>query len=429
MAQPGQAGTQGKCPLCGAKFTVPGLFGQAPAGAATPQQKTAPGGGTPGKAWESQSARELWLGLALGLGAAMLFLLLLVPFHGAYFADLFLARGWVPFALVTFMGWAGGILFLKWLRLRVERIALMVDVLPLEIGEVITPENVDAFIAHGATLPKKLAGSYMLKRVRRGLDHFKARESNPEVASMMSMQSDIDSAAIGGSYAIVRVFVWAIPILGFIGTVLGISQAIAGFSADTTGAEDMGRLMESINAVTGGLGVAFDTTLVALVMSIILSFPASAMQKAEEDLLGAVDAYCLENLLKRLSDAGGVTKVAENTRALVNALAPALAREQQNLLLELRAIQQAMAEGQARQVELVERTTSAIETQKEVITARMKGLTENLETEAANTLQQTAARVSHSFQVLSDGMKELNKVLRELDGKQVKIEKKRRWFR
>ncbi len=423
LAQPQQAGSQGKCPFCGAKFTVP-----AAPGTESPVRGTAGNGQAPAAQWGKEGARELWGGLGIGVGIALAFLVVLFPFSSTYFGQLFLARGWVPFVLVLFMGWSIGILVLKARRLKVEREALIVDLLPLEIAEQVTAENVDGFLSYLQTLPENLGKSYMLRRVRRGLEHFKVRESNPEVASMMNMQSEIDAGKISGSYTLVKVFLWAIPIMGFIGTVLGISTAIAGLADGMEGDIEMTELTTQLTGVTAGLGVAFDTTLVALCMSILLSFPASAMQKAEEDLLAEVDGYCLENLLKRLCDAGGMGDVADNTRALVSALAPALAQEQQELLVQLREIQQGMAEGQARQIELVERTTTAIEAQKAVIEKRMGDLTENLEAEASHTLEKTAERVNTSFAVLAEGMKELNKVLRELDGKQVRIEKKRRWF-
>ena len=242
------------------------------------------------------------------------------------------------------------------------------------------------------------------------------------------MQSEIDAGKIAGSYTLVKVFLWAIPIMGFIGTVLGISTAIAGLAGGMSGTQEMSSLMDQLTEVTVGLGVAFDTTLVALCMSILLSFPASGMLKAEEDLLAAVDSYCLENLLKRLSDAGGISDVADNTRALANALAPVLAESQQDFLRQLREVGEGMARGQARQLELVQQTTTAIEALRMVIEEKVGAMAENLEAESQHTLEATSERVKASFQVLADGMKELNKVLRDLDGKQVKIEKKRKWF-
>ena len=104
------------------------------------------------------------------------------------------------------------------------------------------------------------------------------------------------------SYALVRVFVWAVPTLGFIGTVLGLGAAVGGFSESLDTAASLESLKASIGTVTGGLGVAFDTTLLALVLSIVIMFPASAVQRMEEGLIGAVDDYCAECLLPRLRE-------------------------------------------------------------------------------------------------------------------------------
>jgi len=54
--------------------------------------------------------------------------------------------------------------------------------------------------------------------------------------------------------------------------------------------------------VTSGLGVAFDTTLLALVMSLFIMFPTSSLQKAEEDFLASIDDYCALHLVRRLGE-------------------------------------------------------------------------------------------------------------------------------
>jgi hypothetical protein len=61
-------------------------------------------------------------------------------------------------------------------------------------------------------------------------------------------------------------------------------------------------MKDSIGTVTTGLGVAFDTTLLALVMSVLIMFPTSSLQKAEEDLLARVEDYCGRHLIARLDD-------------------------------------------------------------------------------------------------------------------------------
>ena len=239
LAQQQASETQVKCPFCGTNCSVPAL-GSLP-GQEVAAQDTISGnsGGQGGQDWGSAGTRELWTGFGIGAAISISFLALMLPFKETDFGELFLDRGWVPYVLVLFLGWAAGILILKRRRLQVERRALIMDVLPFSISDSITPQNVDGFLQYQATLPAKLADSYMLRRIRRGLEHFKARESNPEVASMMEMQSEIDAGKIAGSYTLVKVFLWAIPIMGFIGTVLGISTAIAGLAGGMSGTQEM----------------------------------------------------------------------------------------------------------------------------------------------------------------------------------------------
>jgi hypothetical protein len=107
---------------------------------------------------------------------------------------------------------------------------------------------------------------------------------------------------VASSYTIVKVFIWALPIMGFIGTVMGVSGAVASLAGSLESASDISAVKESLKEVFGGLGVAFDTTLLALVLSLMVKIPQSALQKSEDDLVTWVDEYCNENLLKRLND-------------------------------------------------------------------------------------------------------------------------------
>ncbi|MCH2059602.1 MAG: MotA/TolQ/ExbB proton channel family protein [Verrucomicrobiales bacterium] len=363
-----------------------------------------------------------WSSLGIGVGFAVLFYLAMFLIKGSYLSDLFLARGWVPYIVVIFFGWSVGILTLKYMRLRTQRIALLVEVLPVQISHQINSSNLSQFIEHITRIPERLSRTYMVTRIRRGLEHFAIRRSNPDVARMMQSQSDIDVSAIGGSYSLVKSFLWAIPILGFIGTVIGISAAISGFSGQTEAAQDMAVLMESINNVTGGLGVAFDTTLVALVISIMLAFPVSAMQKAEEDLLNSIDEYCNENLLKRLDDAGGMAEVASNTEGILVALKSAVSSGQEEILEEFRQAGERMAELQDEQHKLIQRTSENVD-------SKMASLVTKTGNEAARAFDETAHAVRENLGKLGEGIAELNKVLKQLDGKQVVIEKKKsKWF-
>ena len=66
--------------------------------------------------------------------------------------------------------------------------------------------------------------------------------------------------------------IWAIPILGFIGTVWGISGAVSNFSSAMTSVESAAAVSEALKdnlpLVTADLATAFDTTLLALLLSV-----------------------------------------------------------------------------------------------------------------------------------------------------------------
>lgn len=156
-------------------------------------------------------------------------------------------------------------------------------------------------------------------------------------------------------------FIWAIPILGFIGTVIGISNAVGGFSGTLDQAQDIEVLKDSLNAVTMGLAVAFDTTLVALIMSLIISIPVGIVQKREEDFLGEVDDYCSEHFLKRINDAGGTADIASNTKAMMTAIGNAISQDQQGIVERLVEAQERMGEMHSRQIEYYESSAKSMQ--------------------------------------------------------------------
>jgi biopolymer transport protein ExbB/TolQ len=72
-------------------------------------------------------------------------------------------------------------------------------------------------------------------------------------------------------FQILRYFVMTIPSLGFIGTILGISEAL-GLTSRLTGNSPVYEKIFANESLGQSLNVAFDTTLVALITSIFLSF-------------------------------------------------------------------------------------------------------------------------------------------------------------
>jgi biopolymer transport protein ExbB/TolQ len=278
----------------------------------------------PERAGAPTDAPLAWTG-AVALAATALFYLAVVqPLSQTGFGELFVARGRVPYAIAFFAWWAAVILLVKYTRLRSERTALTLDLLPERLGREITPESGAEIIAHLDELPPEVRDGSVARRVRRALLHFASRRDPREVVEQLAARAQADADAVESSYTLVRVFIWAVPILGFIGTVVGIGSAVAGFSDSIGAAADLALMKNAIGSVTTGLGVAFDTTLLALVMSILIMFPASALQKAEEDFLGSIEDYTDAKLVPRLADEQARNRAPEH-RVIEEAVARAMA--------------------------------------------------------------------------------------------------------
>jgi len=257
-------------------------------------------------------------------------LLSILPASG--FSALFLERGWVPYVITVISVWALFLLAAKFLRLRRERRALDRDLVWTNSEGRLRPDDAaDALLALRRE-PAALADAFLAQRIERALRHFQSRRRSVEVVDFLAAESRADEGRVDASYGLVRVFVWAVPTLGFIGTVIGIGAAVAGFSETLEAASSLDGMKESIGLVTGGLGVAFDTTLLALVMSILIMFPASAVQRIEEAFLSDVDDYCAEFLVPRLYDARSTEEDDAAIAALANRLVASMRSSQRREL-------------------------------------------------------------------------------------------------
>ena len=374
----------------------------------------------------------------------------------------------INFPTTLLMFWSFAILLLKSRQLAKQKSAMLMDLLPSEISQEITLSSLDKFVAHMHNLPAVARQSILVNRVLRGIEHFRVRKSAAETVTMMESQSAIDASNVAGSYTIVKVFIWAMPILGFIGTVMGVSSAVSGLSATLENAADVSAVTTSMKSVFGGLGTAFDTTLLALIMSMIVKIPTSALQKSEDGLVTIVDEYCNENLLRRLNDGreGGAERGAGGQRVNVfqEAVEAAMGKhhaELENWLKRLDAIgtkltthvakgwadinakmheQQAAQQtrfqqeytSQATQLQqqLQEMNSVALGIQKAL--ADLTGQAASMQGDVTNSMSGSAEALQTHFAGLERGLNGLNQVLESLSDKQVVVQQvqpeRRGWF-
>jgi len=427
-SEPDQAGQLVRCPGCNSRLQIPADPANMPSSSL---MKRGAANSTTGRyGWKETDPTNPDMFVSLGIGVALLafWFLILLPFNPAagksnsayttmeFVASLFFKHFLVSVLNTLFFCWSIAILFLKFQKLRHQKAALLLDVLPLRIGKEINAGNVAQFIDHVYKLPRKLRDSLMVNRIRKALELFEIRQSASDVREMMASQSDIDSARIGGSYTLTRAFLWAIPLLGFIGTVIGLSQAIGGMNFANI--EDVGKIVSSINNVTSGLGTAFDATLLGLVLAMTLNFPLNSLSKQEDDNLNAIDAFCNEVLLPRLND--GVGAGNGDAAAIADTVVKQLANAHQDLLADLNALS-------SRMVDYATSLDEKMAAFQNTVTEEFVTKTAAMRDESDKAVKESMEKVSTYLGGLDSGIKSLNEVLGTLGGKQIVIETKRKW--
>lgn len=154
--------------------------------------------------------------------------------------------------------------------------------------------------------------SIVLSRMERILGMWLATKDQGRVSGWASAESGRDTSFSDQSFALSRVLIWAIPILGFIGTVQGLGSAVAGFADFLSGEAELSAIKGAIAQVTIGLGVAFDTTFLALMLVTGLMFPLTSLQRREESMFVEIDIFLDDALVSRLPAAEQQPIVIEN---------------------------------------------------------------------------------------------------------------------
>ena len=162
-----------------------------------------------------------------------------------------------------------------------------------------------------------LSESFIVRRLHDALDFVRRKNSADALEPHLRHLEEVESIRINSAYSMVRIIIWAIPILGLLGTVIGITIAVANLNPET--------LEESMTKVTHGLGVAFDHTATALSLTMLLMFTKSAVERVEDNLLGRVDERVSHELVGRFQETGAgsdpnVAAIRRMTNQVVDAI-------------------------------------------------------------------------------------------------------------
>ena len=209
-------------------------------------------------------------------------------------------RSFIPYVTVGLSMWCLAILLIKLKKIRIQRKALEIKILPDVPDFILSPDNSGSVLTRIDTQVYMPDGFIVLNRVRKTLINLKNIGRVSDVSSVLNDCAAADEKYIEGTYTIARGLIWAIPVTGFIGTVLGLSEAIGGFGQVITGGADLSALKTALSGVTGGLSVAFETTLIALVAALFLQLFMTIVMQKEEDLMNDCANYCYRNIITKL---------------------------------------------------------------------------------------------------------------------------------
>lgn len=206
----------------------------------------------------------------------------------------------IAVSIIFLTAWSVMILLLKSLKLRLQRRALAIAVVPEERDFVLSPHTVDQVQEQIHAAVDDPRYFILFNRIDTALSNLRNLGRIGDVAEIFKSHGDSDEATLETSYLMVSAFIWAIPVLGFIGTVLGLSAAIGNFGLVLSTATELESIKGSLQSVTGGLATAFETTLIGLVAALGVQLLAVGMKKSEQEFLDACSEYCSRHVLSRL---------------------------------------------------------------------------------------------------------------------------------
>jgi biopolymer transport protein ExbB/TolQ len=187
--------------------------------------------------------------------------------------------------------WALILAGMRFRELKAQRELLSAGYVKRQAGVVILPSDAREYLRTFEQLPPKERNSVLPRVLAAALKRFGATGNVQDASQMVHNTCESEHNRLDAELAILRFSVWVAPALGFVGTVRGIGLALQGAELAVKG---------DTSAVTNGLGISFNSTLVALTLSILLMYVLHEIQLSQERLVLDTENYAEEELISRL---------------------------------------------------------------------------------------------------------------------------------
>ncbi len=172
-----------------------------------------------------------------------------------------------------------------------QRSLLQQDLVPVAEGMKILPEDTREYARQIQALPAQVQEYLLPRALLTALHRFDSTRNVQDVSQAAFEECDAEADRLDSELAMIRYIAWAIPSIGFIGTVRGIGAALAQAHKAVEG---------DIAGVTQSLGVAFNSTFIALLLSIVLMFAVHQLQLLQERLVLESKTYCDRRLIRHM---------------------------------------------------------------------------------------------------------------------------------
>ena len=202
-----------------------------------------------------------------------------------------LIRDYEQESCFVLMFWAMAIMAYKAIAVMRQRTLLDKGLISVGEGTSILPEDVREYSRTIQALPEAVQDYLLPRTLLTAMHRFRSTRNIQDVSIAVRTLCESESERLDSELSMVRYIAWAIPSIGFIGTVRGIGQALGQAHKAIEG---------DIAAVTENLGVAFNSTLIALLLSIILMFLLHQLQMAQERLVLDTQGYSDQHLIRHL---------------------------------------------------------------------------------------------------------------------------------
>ncbi|MCH2135846.1 MAG: MotA/TolQ/ExbB proton channel family protein [Phycisphaerales bacterium] len=208
----------------------------------------------------------------------------------------------IPIPIAAISCWTIAILLLKMLKIAAQRTALRLRFMPEDPGFSLSQGTVDRVITAVESTVDDPTRFMLLDRVLTALKSIRNLGRPGDIGEVLNAAAEGDEAAMDSGYTLVGGFIWAVPVLGFLGTIIGLTEAIGRFGGvlASKDSDNLDALASRLTDVLGGLDTAFITTGEGLVAALCLYLFRTAVRRADEQLLDDVRLYCTRNVTARV---------------------------------------------------------------------------------------------------------------------------------